>query len=316
MTNIAVLGSRSGGPRRPLLSSTSLALAALLALAGCGAAPAPAESPATAGYGALPAVASQAPAQAPRDEVMLESDSASSDAKSPAGFASSPVPAPPPSPPPPVTKAKKVATDKDGERGEGSSSSVSAPEGPSSAEAPHDATMLIYTAHITMAVYQVEPGLAAVEKIAKDLGGYIATRSDTEITVRIPRGRFDEAVRRVGLTGDVVHRDISAEDVTDQVVDLEARLKNARNMRDRLAELLRHAEVKEAIEIEKELGRVTGEIEQMEGKLKVLRDKISYSSVTVSFQARGPGALRDVPLRLPFPWLSELGLPRLLSLHE
>jgi hypothetical protein len=36
----------------------------------------------------------------------------------------------------------------------------------------------------------------------------------------------------------------------------------------------------------------------------------------VNFAARGSGALRDMPLRLPFPWLQELGLPRLMSLHE
>jgi hypothetical protein len=192
-----------------------------------------------------------------------------------------------------------------------------APADPSIAkDAPHETSMLIYTAHVTMAVYQVEPGLANVENIARDLGGYLATRGDTEITVRIPRARFDEALRRVGLSGDVLHKELSAEDVTDAFVDLEVRLKNARNMRDRLAELLKRADVKAALEIEKELGRITGEIEQMEGKLKVLRDRIAYSTITVTFQGRGAGALRDMPLRLPFPWLSELGLPRLLSLHE
>jgi hypothetical protein len=190
------------------------------------------------------------------------------------------------------------------------------PSGPISKDAPHETTMLIYTAHVTMAVYQVEPGLASVEKIARELGGYLSTRGDTEITVRIPRARFDEAIRRVGLTGDVLHKELSAEDVTDAFVDLEIRLKNARDMRDRLAELLKRADVKAALEIEKELGRITGEIELMEGKLKVLRDRIAYSTITVTFQGRGAGALRDMPLRLPFPWLSELGLPRLLSLHE
>jgi len=176
--------------------------------------------------------------------------------------------------------------------------------------------MLIYTAHLTMAVYQTEPGLSAVERVAREVGGYLATRSDTEITIRVPRGVFDDAVRRIALAGDVVHKEVTAQDVTDEVVDLEIRLKNARNMRDRLAELLKRAAVKEALEIEKELGRVTEEVERIEGRLKLLSDKVAFSTITVTFAARGPGALRDMPLRLPFPWLSELGLPRLLSLHE
>ena len=135
------------------------------------------------------------------------------------------------------------------------------------------------------------------------------------MTIRVPRAHFDEALKKVEASGDVVHREISAQDVTDEFVDLEARLRNARAMRDRLQQLLLKAVVKEALEIERDLGRITGDIEAMEGKLKLLRDRIGYSTITVSFQARGAGAVRDMPLRLPFPWLSNLGLSRLLSLQ-
>jgi hypothetical protein len=104
--------------------------------------------------------------------------------------------------------------------------------------------------------------------------------------------------------------------VTDEFVDTEIRIKNGRAMQARLKILLEKANVKDALEIEKEMRRVTEELELLEGKLKLLKDKIAYSTITVTFQGRGAGALRDMPLRLPFPWLSELGLPRLLSLHE
>ena len=52
----------------------------------------------------------------------------------------------------------------------------------------------------------------------------------------------------------MVHRDVSAQDVTDEFVDTEMRIKNARAMQDRLQALLEKATVKEALEIEKELG--------------------------------------------------------------
>ena len=199
----------------------------------------------------------------------------------------------------------------------GPTKAAAAAVGPSFAnQTPHVADLIIYTAVVTMAVYQVEPGLDAVEKIARELGGYLAQRGDKQITVRIPRARFEDALRRVQMSGDVIHRDVTAEDVTDQYVELETRLKNARSMRDRLEQLLARAGVKEAIEIEKELGRVTGDIEAMEGKLKVLKDKIAYSTLTVLFEPRGSSAVRDVPLRLPFEWLGGLGLPKLLSLGE
>lgn len=225
------------------------------------------------------------------------------------GAAGEPMAMAPPSAPAPVA-AKSVAQ---APKPPGGGSS---PASQAQQAAPHVADMLIYTASLSMAVYQVEPGLDAVERIGREVGGYLAQRSDVAITIRVPRARFDDALHRIEASGDVLHREVSAEDVTDQYVEIETRLRNARKMRDRLEELLARAQVKEAIDIERELGRVTGEIESMEGKLKVLRDKIAYSTITVTFEPRGSGAVRDMPLRLPFPWLSSLGLPRLLSLQE
>ncbi|HEY8078464.1 MAG TPA: DUF4349 domain-containing protein, partial [Labilithrix sp.] len=97
--------------------------------------------------------------------------------------------------------------------------------------------------------------------------------------------------------------------------DLDIRIKNARAMQTRLKALLEKASVKEALEIEKELNRVTQDLELMEGKLKLLKDKIAYSTITVAFEPRG-STLQTSRVRLPFPWLSQLGLPQLLQLDE
>jgi hypothetical protein len=182
-------------------------------------------------------------------------------------------------------------------------------------DAPHSTTMLVYTANITMAVYQVEPRLAEVEGIARDLGGYLSARQDASVTIRVPRERFDDAVARVEKLGDVTHRDIKAQDVTDEFVDLAARLKNAYAVRDRLTELMSKAEVKDALEIEKELARVTEEIERMEGRLKLLRDQIAFSTITATFSALAPQTVHDSSLLAPFPWLQDLGLRSLLDVE-
>ena len=86
-------------------------------------------------------------------------------------------------------------------------------------------------------------------------------------------------------------------------------------MQVRLKVLLDKANVKEALEIEKEMRRVTEELELLEGKLKLLKDKIAYSTITVTFQARG-SAIQTTRIKLPFPWLTQLGLPSLLQLSE
>ncbi len=182
-------------------------------------------------------------------------------------------------------------------------------------EPNRDASKIIYTARVTMAVYQVDQGLGAVEKIARDQGGFLANKRDREITVRVPRDRFDVTLAAIDQLGDVLHRDVAAQDVTDELVDLEVRIKNARAMQARLKALLEKAPVKEALEIEKELHRVTEELERFEGRLQLLRDKVAYSTITVAFEPRG-SAIQATRIRLPFPWLRELGLPNLLSLTE
>ncbi len=214
-------------------------------------------------------------------------------------------PSPPPPPPPPPGQPQRSPAEEKSKKESG--------EDKGSA---HDSAMIVYTATITMAVYQVQPNLAMVERIAKEQGGYLSVRTDNKITVRIPRAKFEPTLAAIEKIGDVLHRDVTAEDVTDQYVDLEIRIKNARAMQTRLKQLLEKAAVKEAIEIEKELARVTEELELMEGRLKLLKDKIAYSSITVVFEGRGatlPGASK---VRLPFPWLGHLGLVNLLQLRE
>ncbi len=217
--------------------------------------------------------------------------------------------------PPPPAEMRKREVDKTVAVTDTTSPTASTSTNATMTEPAHDAQMLIYTAHVTMSVYQVAPALDAIEGIARAMGGYLESRNDTQIQIRIPRTRFDEALHKVEASGDVLHRDVSAQDVTDTYFDLEARLKNARAVRDRLQALLEKAAVKEAIEIQKELERVTGEIEVLEGKLKLLSSKIAYSTIDVAFQPRASAAVQLAP-RLPFTWLGELGLPKLMNLES
>lgn len=179
----------------------------------------------------------------------------------------------------------------------------------------HDKSLLVYSARLNMAVFQVEPGLDAVQQVAERMGGYLATRSDVQVDVRVPRDKFHEALREIEKTGDVIHRNISAEDVTDRFTDVESRLRNARAIRDRLQALLERAPVKEALEIERELGRVTQDIEVLEGKIKLLRDQIAFSSITVQYTAKEQ-SLEKTTFSLPFGWLKHLGLKPLLGVWE
>jgi hypothetical protein len=177
------------------------------------------------------------------------------------------------------------------------------------------APMLIYTARITMAVFEVNQGLGRIEALARELGGFLAKRDDRSVTIRVPAARFDEAVRAIEGFGDMLHRNVVAEDVTEEFRDLEVRLGTARSVRQRLTELLARAnKVEESIAIERELERVVGEIERVEGKLKFLRDRAAFSTITVTFEPKPKEQVSGGQVRLPVPWLNNLGLRRLLSL--
>jgi hypothetical protein len=176
--------------------------------------------------------------------------------------------------------------------------------------------VLIYTATLTMAVFQVERGLKDVEELARELGGFLAHRSNDAITVRVPAGRFHETLARLEKLGDITHRQLDAQDITQEYLDLEVRLRSARAVRERLEQLLaRAARVDDSIAIERELERVTGEIERLQGRLKYLRDRADYSTITVTFAPRAQELVAKDTFKLPFPWLDQLGLGRLLQLR-
>jgi hypothetical protein len=183
---------------------------------------------------------------------------------------------------------------------------------PFAGTAGHDASMLLRSAQLALAVFEVDKKMDAVQAIATELGGYLALRGDRELTVRVPRERFDEALRRIEGVGDVLHRSVAAEDVTDQYVDLELRLKNAQAVRARLEKLLETASVKDAVEIHKELTKITEEVERLSGKLKLLRDRIAFSTITVTFERTEPQRLRSQAL-LPIAWMRTMGLGPLLQ---
>jgi hypothetical protein len=165
-----------------------------------------------------------------------------------------------------------------------------------------------------MAVFETRKGIDAVEQLAKDAGGYLVSREDTRITVRVPSGKFDGTLDKITKLGDLLHRNVSVQDVTSEYFDLSIRLRNLEVMRERFEKLLEKAtKVEEALAVERELARVAGEIERLKGRLKLLRELVTFSTITVEFQPR-PTDHVDNKVRLPFPWLDRLGLGDLLRL--
>lgn len=183
------------------------------------------------------------------------------------------------------------------------------------AERPSIASpMLIYTANIHLAVFEAKKAMEAAEKLARDSGGYLVRRNDRTITFRVPAGKFQGTLAEVVKLGDVLHREVSARDVTEEFFDVQTRLQNLEAVRERFEELLKRAQkVEEALAVERELERVAGQIEQLKGRLKLLKELVAFSTITIEFQPRAVDQVGS-EVKLPFPWLEQLGLGELLKL--
>jgi hypothetical protein len=189
------------------------------------------------------------------------------------------------------------------------------PPGADSAFVPGREPLLIYTATMTLAVYGARDAIGAVEELARKSGGYLVSRGDETVTIRVPTKAFLGALGSVSKLGDELHREVNVRDVTEQFADLEIRLKNAEAVRQRLEALLAKAgKIEDALAVERELERVTQTIEQMKGRLRLLSELIAFSTITVNFRAR-PHDQVGSEVHLPFGWLGELGLVPLMNLE-
>ncbi len=159
---------------------------------------------------------------------------------------------------------------------------------------PDAGRMVIRTASMTVRVDKPEAHAEQVLALAKEVGGFVVDSSSNGghgwesvgATLRVPASQFDATLARLRGMGAVTHEQIQGQDVTDEYVDLGARVANQRRLEQRLLALMDGAaSVKDALEVEKELARVRGEIERAEGRRKGIEDRVSLSTITLTLSS-------------------------------
>jgi hypothetical protein len=188
------------------------------------------------------------------------------------------------------------------------------------------APMLIYTAEIDLQTQRDEivATLDHIIEAANSMGGYLLRRTDSSVQIRVPAARFRDSLHRVESMGEVLHRAVSAQDVSEEFNDLEVRLQNLRAVRQRLEEFLRRAgSMTEALQVEHELERITREIDTIEGRMRFLSTRVAFSMVTVTVTPRAENGIVATPampprrtLFLPVEWFQRVGIERLLNTAE
>lgn len=157
---------------------------------------------------------------------------------------------------------------------------------------PLAARMVAWRASLNVEVWNVSNAVARATALAESRGGFVEQKSDhgetsARLTLRIPAPAFRGAMSTLEELGTVTYRDVRGEDVTEEYVDVEARLKNKVVLRDRLKQLLDKAvDVKDVLAIETELNRVQGDIDSMEGRIRLLKNQVELATVTLSLERK------------------------------
>lgn len=162
---------------------------------------------------------------------------------------------------------------------------------------------LIYTATVELRVEDYDRARSRLTAAARERGGFVSDATERRhtaaggnyttgsVTYRVPADEFESFLATVNETGTVVSSQQNTEDVTDRVVDLEARLRTLRAQRDRLRELYQQAnDTDEVLAVERRLSDVQTEIERVQAQLATLERQVALSTVTVEIREPRPGA--------------------------
>ena len=168
--------------------------------------------------------------------------------------------------------------------------------------APAQQRSIIYTGDITLRVDDVDRAAARVGALAEGAGGFVAgdrrsssdEQAEAHLTLRVPAERFIATVDEVAKLGDEQKRNISTEDVTQQVVDLEAQIASQQASVTRTRELLARAQsISEIVSIEAELAKRESALATLQARQQRLVDLAALSTVTVHLRSRTGGPIEE-----------------------
>ena len=160
---------------------------------------------------------------------------------------------------------------------------------------PREATQrkLIKNGTLSFETNDIQKTRKEIEKLYLEFKGYMASenhfdlgeRLQHEQEIRIPSQNFDSFIQKLEQLGTKIeNRHISTQDVTEEFIDVAARLKTKKDLEVRYLDLLKLAKtVEDMLSIEGQLGTVRAEIESMEGRLNYLNNQVAFSTIKISY---------------------------------
>jgi len=167
--------------------------------------------------------------------------------------------------------------------------------------------LIVRNAKLAITAKDFDAVRPAVERILRDVGGFIAqihvadgqaSRRALRATLRVPAARLDAALVALRQLGHVADESQTGDDVTEQVRDVGARLVNARNTESRLNDVLRKrtGDVGDVLAVEREIARVRAEIERLDAERANLEGRVAYAAVVLEVDKERKATLDMGPL--------------------
>ena len=153
---------------------------------------------------------------------------------------------------------------------------------------------LIKNGEINFTTKDILASRQELEKACRDFNGYISSEEQQKLSngisyhqvIRIPAAKFDAFMKVIERIGDhIEYRNITTQDVTEEFIDIEARLKTKKELEVRYHQLLNKAvKIEDMLSIEEQISTVRTEIETMQGRLQYLTNRVGYSTLTVNYR--------------------------------
>jgi hypothetical protein len=153
--------------------------------------------------------------------------------------------------------------------------------------------LIVRTGQASIEVDSLKPSMAELRRIVQRVGGFVADASvqsgrnqirSATLQVKVPSDRFDDLTAGLEPLGRLQFVNVGAQDVSEEFVDLTARVANGQRLEDRLVELLRTrtGKLQDVLTVERELARIREEIERMEGRLRFLKTSAQLSTLSIN----------------------------------
>ncbi|MFH8620030.1 DUF4349 domain-containing protein [Streptomyces sp. NPDC017979] len=166
------------------------------------------------------------------------------------------------------------------------------------ASAPPVTSYVVRTAELRLAAKDPARAVAHARRVAEEAGGFVSEETTEQahgtgadgltsrLVLRVPQQKYADALAQLEKVGRVLSRTSSAEDVTDQVVDVESRIASQRASVARVRELMERAEkLSDVVALEAELGRRQADLESLLARQSSVKDRTSLSTITLDVSA-------------------------------